>query len=1688
MSMQNVGIALTGDDRQLLQILQQMEGHLKSLNTVAQKAMGGTAAVAEEAARAFRQVEQAASGSADAVAQAGRAMSTYTAMSRDARVEANLLRQANRQMAMQMTDVVTSLASGMPLWMVFIQQGGQIKDAYGGVGQALSGVAGYLRTLINPVTAVIAVLGAVAAAAKIASNQFQDANKHVVLTGEAAGVTAGQMMVMANSITEVAGSRGQALEALKALSGAAGVGAEDMGRFALAAIQMARAGGPAIEETARKFVDLGNKPLETLIKLNEKENFLTDSVYRSVRALQEQGREAEAAKLAQQAYLAEMAKRTTQMESELDNLDRALRAVGQTARDVANWVLQIFEGSSLEERIADMRRLLQRLETDAPPKDSNPQFEALHKANMDRARSELKALEDQLAARNKLKKAEQEDKDRARALAAWDAKQADYLSEQAKHEAKIAQIRKQAEAAGAATDARVAAERDERIRIETERFQQAQARQQADDGAAMLQRLQLENLLLDERIKLGRDLNQGEEARIRLNEAQRLGKVDMTDETNAEVRAALIEGDSKRREIKAAEDAKKTQEATDEAKRKAADDERKQRERRIADLQAEYDKQAQVVQGVEDETLAIIRGKEALDAEKDARELRRAAGLRDRAAIIESLGTQTEESTLMVRIAEQIEQEVAARQRLRKQQEDQAARKAALALAEEERKERERALADMDRELEAGDKVLQGLRNEILATDDSKAAVRDNTAARLDNAAAMLEQHAATLESFDATNTEAAKIRERAAQLREEAKLRRDLTRALDDKAVRDANARAAREAAAQWERTVDQVGQSLADALMNGGKSAGDALKRYFQTLILQPIIRAVVDPVARVFMGMLGFGGAAGTAAAGTAAAGTAAAGASAAGAAGGMGSASGLAGLIASGGSIFSAGASAGMAGNIMGGFSSAGSMLSAGATTQGLAMGAGTLAGMVAPAMIGQMIGRGISGGYSAIGGRSGSSAVNLGTGIGALFGPIGAGIGAAVGGLVNRAFGTKVADTGVQGTFGPAGFAGGQYTYEKGGWFRSNRFSTNPLSEELQSVLGDGFMQLREDTIKMAQDMGMASDAVLKFNKAIKISFKGLTEEEIQQKLAKELGLVADEMARLAGGAGTTADSLRQLYQQVMSERAQLETQLLQLQGDTAELRRRERDALHESNRALYDRLVALEDERAAAEAASQALRSLIQSLQSDLSAAESQRLSIAQQVISERTALEDRLLQAQGRTAELQARQIATLDPLNQAFARFVAAAEATAQRLQALAQAGQGIAAFVATLRGGAAGGSARSIYASTLSRAQAGDIEASGQITGAAQAYLDAATATARSSAEARVLRARIASELEGLPATQTWQAQQAAALQAIASNTSSTGALNTTTGTVADATEGALAENEKQVAELRKLVTETIINSTRLGTLNASIESLTGELRAASERERVAAQVQALQAQGQGAAADLQRLGGVYETSRTAALQSYINTYRGGTPLSVLEMGLPAGAAPGSAEYLQHVAGQINRWNEITVGLSNTRLELPTLARTLQPGMPGYQARLDPTPGSQSVQTAIRTALDSMAYVQMARDDVERLREQIRNLGGVPQFAMGGLHSGGLRIVGERGPELEATGPARYWSAADTTAMLSNGQRREELLAAEIRALRAEVQGLRAEARVTAVATNKVQRLWERVTRDGESMQIVDVTPTP
>ena len=93
---------------------------------------------------------------------------------------------------------------------------------------------------------------------------------------------------------------------------------------------------------------------------------------------------------------------------------------------------------------------------------------------------------------------------------------------------------------------------------------------------------------------------------------------------------------------------------------------------------------------------------------------------------------------------------------------------------------------------------------------------------------------------------------------------------------------------------------------------------------------------------------------------------------------------------------------------------------------------------------------------------------------------------------------------------------------------------------------------------------------------------------------------------------------------------------------------------------------------------------------------------------------------------------------------------------------------------------------------------------------------------------------------------------------------------------------------------------------------------------------------------------------------------------------------------------------------------------------------------------------------------------------------RYAQGGLHSGGWRLVGEQGPEVEFTGPARYWSFDQSRSMLSGGGGGNEELVAENRALRAKVDELIARIDRVAAATEMSARLMDRVTANGNAMR--------
>lgn len=133
------------------------------------------------------------------------------------------------------------------------------------------------------------------------------------------------------------------------------------------------------------------------------------------------------------------------------------------------------------------------------------------------------------------------------------------------------------------------------------------------------------------------------------------------------------------------------------------------------------------------------------------------------------------------------------------------------------------------------------------------------------------------------------------------------------------------------------------------------------------------------------------------------------------------------------------------------------------------------------------------------------------------------------------------------------------------------------------------------------------------------------------------------------------------------------------------------------------------------------------------------------------------------------------------------------------------------------------------------------------------------------------------------------------------------------------------------------------------------------------------------------------------------------------------------------------------------------------------------------TKSAEQVIADAVNNGTQSQLAG-----LRAIVAALKGeaVPAFATGGFHAGGLRLVGERGPELEVTGPARYWSADQTAAILGGGG---GAMAPEIRALRQEMQLMRQENQAHALALldqgERKERLLDRWDREGQPEQRPD-----
>ncbi|MEL6098136.1 phage tail tape measure protein [Stenotrophomonas maltophilia] len=210
-------------------------------------------------------------------------------------VSAGQTAQAMRQLPAQFTDIFTSLQGGMPFFTVLVQQGGQIKDSFGGVEPALRGVSSALLGMVNPYTVAAAAVGLVVYAWYDAEQQAQAYTKALVLSRNEAAATTLTLVTMAQKTSDALQvAAGVGAEAAQAVGSNGKIAAQNLQDVANAAVAMKEISGQALDETIALYAKLAEDPVKGMQKLNEQVNFMTLALYEQVKALQEQGRNQDA--------------------------------------------------------------------------------------------------------------------------------------------------------------------------------------------------------------------------------------------------------------------------------------------------------------------------------------------------------------------------------------------------------------------------------------------------------------------------------------------------------------------------------------------------------------------------------------------------------------------------------------------------------------------------------------------------------------------------------------------------------------------------------------------------------------------------------------------------------------------------------------------------------------------------------------------------------------------------------------------------------------------------------------------------------------------------------------------------------------------------------------------------------------------------------------------------------------------------------------------------------------------------------------------------------------------------------------------------------------------------------------------------------------------------------------------------
>ena len=254
-------------------------------------------------------------------------------------ISAGQYKMAMRQLPAQITDVVTSLASGMPVWLVAIQQGGQIKDSFGGIGNTFKVLLSYINPLTVGAVALGVALAAIAKAGYDSWKSQRDLANALVLTGGYAATTTGQITSLTDEINKTSSATVGSIQAIAtSLAQSGKYSINQIKAITKTTAEWSAQTGESEKTITGYFDSIAKDPVKGLAELNDQFNFLKEGQLTYIESLRKTKGETAAAEAATKLFADTMDKRLKDIADSATPLETMWTDIKKWAADSWKWV------------------------------------------------------------------------------------------------------------------------------------------------------------------------------------------------------------------------------------------------------------------------------------------------------------------------------------------------------------------------------------------------------------------------------------------------------------------------------------------------------------------------------------------------------------------------------------------------------------------------------------------------------------------------------------------------------------------------------------------------------------------------------------------------------------------------------------------------------------------------------------------------------------------------------------------------------------------------------------------------------------------------------------------------------------------------------------------------------------------------------------------------------------------------------------------------------------------------------------------------------------------------------------------------------------------------------------------------------------------------------------------------------